>query len=83
MSNLVIQFDCISAKHQTKVGSNNVYLAAVANELSQCGIKVPKGFVITADAYWDFIQRDSLYYTINELMDDLDITKVEALEKNR
>ena len=81
MSNLVIQLDRISAKYLTKVGGNNVYLGAVANELSNFGIRVPKGFVTTADAYWDFIQRDGLYYSINELMDDLDIKNVEALEK--
>ena len=54
------------------VGGKNASLGELYRELAPRGIKVPNGFAVTAEAYWDLLQRDNLGQRIKKLLDGLE-----------
>jgi pyruvate,water dikinase len=54
------------------VGGKNASLGELYRELVPKGIKVPNGFAITADAYWDLLRRDELGQRIKEILAGLE-----------
>ncbi|MFZ2663895.1 MAG: PEP/pyruvate-binding domain-containing protein, partial [Patescibacteria group bacterium] len=50
-------------------------------EMTNAGIPVPDGFVVTAKAYFDFINSTSLKKKILTELDDLDVDNQEKLMK--
>jgi pyruvate,water dikinase len=54
------------------VGGKNASLGELYRELTPTGIKVPNGFAITADAYWDLLRRTQLDERIKEILAGLD-----------
>ena len=53
------------------VGGKNASLGQMIAELSRKHIKIPGGFAITAQAYWDFIDHNDLRDKIATLLSDL------------
>jgi pyruvate,water dikinase len=49
--------------------------------LSSRGVLVPDGFVITTDAYWQFLEQSQLAPFIREQLDTIDFDKVESLRR--
>ena len=54
------------------VGGKNASLGELYRKLAPQGIKVPNGFAIAADAYWDFVRSANLFRHIEELLSGLD-----------
>ncbi|OFY85203.1 MAG: phosphoenolpyruvate synthase [Bacteroidetes bacterium RIFCSPLOWO2_12_FULL_35_15] len=54
------------------VGGKNASIGEMNNLLSSLGIKVPIGFAITIEAYWEFIYFNKLKEPITELLKELD-----------
>ncbi len=49
-------------------------------EMHKAGFPIPPGFVVTADAYWDFITSTNLKEHIEELLKDLDVEDTKKLQ---
>jgi pyruvate,water dikinase len=49
-------------------------------EMANAGFPVPPGFVISADAYWDFIVSTDLKDDVSELLDGLDVNDSNKLQ---
>ena len=54
------------------VGGKNASLGELYRELAPRGIKVPNGFAVTAEAYWDLLRRDNLGQRIKQILDGLE-----------
>jgi len=64
------------------VGGKNASLGQMIAELSRKHIKIPGGFAITAQAYWDFIDHNDLRDKIATLLSDLkDYKDIKKLKK--
>ena len=59
-------FDSLNAKNTAMVGGKNASLGEMISRLKEKGIRVPEGFATTAEAYWDFVDANSVRETIQE-----------------
>lgn len=62
-----------------KVGGKNASLGEMLQNLSRHGIRIPDGFIITASAYYRFIDHNSLDKTIRAIVDTTDIDNLKQL----
>src|SRR5690242_3374432 len=78
-------FNEITLKDLSAVGGKNASLGEMISTLTQQGLKVPHGFAITVDAYWDFLNHNELVPELKKIIDsgvDLnDITKLREIGK--
>ncbi|HEX6995508.1 MAG TPA: phosphoenolpyruvate synthase [Gammaproteobacteria bacterium] len=56
------------------VGGKNSSLGEMIGKLEAAGINVPGGFATTADAYWEFLEANSLTGRLTEKLAELDET---------
>ena len=63
------------------VGGKNASLGELYRELASKGIKVPNGFAITAQAYWDLLHRTGLARRIKEILSGLDTQDAANLQQ--
>jgi pyruvate,water dikinase len=61
------------------VGGKNASLGEMIRELTPKGIKVPDGFALTAQAYFEFLRYNELEVLIHEILDGLDTHDVNEL----
>ena len=68
-----------------EVGKDDVGLVggkgANLGEMTQAGIPVPPGFIVTADAYFYFIEKSDLGKEIKKVLGDLDHHNAAALQE--
>lgn len=68
-----------------KLNKDDVAIAggkgANLGELTQAGIPVPLGFVITSQTYRDFIKETGIFDEIMDILDELDINNNKELQK--
>jgi len=66
-----------------QVGGKNASLGEMIVNLSNCGIQIPDGFAITAQAYWYFIEynhyKESLQKELRNLTNLQDLSNLEAV----
>ena len=82
MKKYIKHFDEIGIQDIPQVGGKNASLGEMYNELTSQGLKVPNGFATTSNAYWNFLDENSLrkplqitlaqldtenYYNLNEI----------------
>jgi pyruvate,water dikinase len=63
------------------VGGKNASLGELYRELASKGIKVPNGFAITVQAYWDLLHRIGLAQRIKEILSGLDTQDAATLQQ--
>lgn len=63
------------------VGGKNASLGEMYSSLSQKGIRVPNGFAITVDAYWNLLHANNVHKKIKQLLKDLDDKNVTELAR--
>jgi pyruvate,water dikinase len=61
------------------VGGKNASLGEMYAKLTSKGMKVPNGFALTADVYWDFIKENNLDKKIKDTLKGLDKKNVHDL----
>lgn len=75
-------FDTLRMEDIPLVGGKNAALGEMISHLQSQGVSVPRGFAVTAQAYWYFLEsndiRDAVFSRLSVLHDVQDI---EALEK--
>jgi pyruvate,water dikinase len=64
-----------------QVGGKNASLGEMLQHLDELGIKIPDGFVVTANAYWHFLEYNNLVPQIHEALDKLDYNNIEQLRR--
>ncbi len=50
-------------------------------EMTRNGFPIPPGFVLTAEAYWKFVEYNNIKYKIYEILSKIDIDNVTQLKK--
>ena len=55
-----------------RVGGKNASLGEMFRTLSPLGVRVPNGFALTTDAFWDFLAVNNLKSKIQEILASLD-----------
>lgn len=68
-----------------EIGKDDIPIAggkgANLGELTNAGIPVPPGFVITAETYLKFITKTGIVDKINEMLDGLDFNNTTELNR--
>ena len=77
----VIWMDQVGMNDVPQVGGKNASLGEMITHLTKLGLRIPTGFVTTADAYRDFLNENHLVEKMNALLAKLDTGDVSALEK--
>jgi phosphohistidine swiveling domain-containing protein len=73
---VVIGFDQLSSNDVAIAGGKGASLG----EMLQAGFSVPEGFVITVDAFEDFLEKTNLSVEINAALDSVDHKKMHTVE---
>lgn len=68
----ILHFNQISLKDLPKVGGKNASLGEMFCQLTSKGIRIPDGFAVTADAYWNFLHANQLTSALDALISRLD-----------
>lgn len=63
------------------VGGKNASLGEMMQNLSSLGIRIPDGFVLTVDAYHDFLEHNDLKKKIREVVESIDYDSIESLRR--
>jgi pyruvate,water dikinase len=61
------------------VGGKNASLGEMMQNISQFGIDIPDGFIITSKAYYQFIADNQLDKQIRNIIEDKDVTDLQVL----
>jgi len=75
----IVPLDRLSMADVPRVGGKNASLGEMIAHLAGAGVKVPGGFATTAQAFWDFLDRNALRERIHTSLAALDVTDVKAL----
>lgn len=78
---LLLWFDQINNNDVEKVGGKNASLGEMYVTLAERGIRVPNGFVVTAEGYRRFINEAGLEPLIRSELENLDTSDIKALQK--
>ncbi len=78
---LVVWLNEVGIEDVELVGGKNASLGEMIKGLSPLGIKIPMGYVVTADAYRYFIDFNNLKEKIKDALEGLDPNNVEDLAK--
>ncbi|HLF64941.1 MAG TPA: phosphoenolpyruvate synthase [Saprospiraceae bacterium] len=70
--NYCIPFSELSLESLPKVGGKNASLGEMFRVLTPHGINIPDGFATTAEAYWDFLEKNGIRTTLTDLLKKLD-----------
>ncbi len=81
MTEYVISLEKLCMEDVNRVGGKNASLGEMLQNLAPLGVSVPGGFATTADAYREFLLHDGLQGKINDVLRELDIDDVTALQK--
>ncbi len=78
---LVVWLNEVGMEDVELVGGKNASLGEMIQGLSSIGIKIPMGYVVTAEAYRYFVRYNNLEDKIKEVLQGLDPNDVEDLAK--
>ncbi len=81
MERLVVWLDEVGIEDIPIVGGKNASLGEMIKHLSPKGIRIPYGFVVTAEAYRYFVSYNGLDKKIRDILESMDISNVKELEK--
>ncbi len=81
MEKLVLWLEEVGIEDVPLVGGKNASLGEMKKHLEPKGVKIPDGFVITANAYRYFIKFNNLEEKIREILKGLDISDIEELHR--
>lgn len=63
------------------VGGKNASLGEMLQHLTKLGINIPGGFVITVDAYREFLRHNDLEKTIRDIVNAINYNDIESLRR--
>ncbi len=77
----LVWLDEVSIEDIPLVGGKNASLGEMIKNLSQLGINIPYGFVVTSEAYYEFVRYNQLEEEIKGILKGLDTSNVEDLAR--
>jgi pyruvate,water dikinase len=77
----VIWMDEVGMKDIARVGGKNASLGEMIGALSSKGVRVPSGFIVTADAYRSVIEANDLTSLIQRELKGLNVNNVKELAR--
>ena len=81
MQTMIVQLNQVGMKDIDLVGGKNASLGEMLQHLTKLGVNIPGGFVITVNAYQEFIHHNNLDEKIRELVKGIDFNSVESLRR--
>ncbi|RLK52625.1 phosphoenolpyruvate synthase [Microbacterium telephonicum] len=75
----ILWFENIGMADLPQVGGKNASLGEMVSHLTDLGVRVPRGFATTADAFRAFLAHDGLERRIQQAVDTVDVDDVTAL----
>jgi pyruvate, water dikinase len=79
MSTKIVRLNQVGINDIDLVGGKNASLGEMIQHLTSLGVNIPDGFVITVNAYQEFIRYNNLDERINELIRQIDYSSLESL----
>jgi pyruvate,water dikinase len=79
MKNYIRWFEDINLDDLPLVGGKNASLGELISQLSSAGIRVPSGFVVTADAYTALLEEGKIFDELRQLANGATKVDLEAL----
>ncbi len=76
----ILWFDQVCNDDVAFVGGKNASLGEMYQRLTPLGLRIPNGFVITARAYREFVNKTGLTAMIRETLDGLDTKDIKDLQ---
>ncbi len=73
----IVWFNEVTKRDIPLVGGKGANLG----EMTKANIPVPPGFIVTADAYYDFLERSKIADKIRELLEPLDVNDNKQLQQ--
>lgn len=80
-SDYILNLASVNSSHLATVGGKNASIGEMLQNLTQAGIKVPGGFVLTVAAYRDFLIHNCIDEKITQKLSLLNINDVKALDQ--
>ncbi len=77
----ILRFAEISKNDVSQVGGKNASLGEMFTQLAQKGIKVPDGFAVSAQAYWQFLEKNNLLPKLEKLFAKLKTKDIKNLQR--
>lgn len=77
----ILDLASVNSSHLATVGGKNASIGEMLQHLTQAGIKVPGGFVLTVAAYREFLLHNCIEENITKKLAGLNINEVKALDK--
>jgi pyruvate, water dikinase len=78
---LIIWFNDVGNDDVELVGGKNASLGEMYRTLSQRGVRVPNGFIVTAYAYRDFIEKAGLKQQIEDTINSMQVDDTRSLQE--
>src|SRR5882762_6168249 len=72
LSEYVLSFAAVGLRDIERVGGKNASIGEMLGALTQLGVRVPRGFATTAEAFREFLRQGGLEGRINAELDALD-----------
>ena len=72
----IVWFDEVTKSDVPTVGGKGANLG----EMTNAGIPVPPGFIVTAAAYFDFVEKTKISDSIRQLLQPLDVNDSKKLQ---
>ncbi len=79
MENFIAWFENLDLADVALVGGKNASLGEMIKELASQGVKVPSGFVVTADAYSELVRSSGIGSQLTELLRNVDKNNIDQL----
>src|SRR5215204_3339069 len=81
MHSNIVQLNQVGIKDINLVGGKNASLGEMLQNLTKIGVNIPDGFVITVNAYQEFIRYNNLDEKIRGFVKQIDYSSVESLRR--
>jgi pyruvate,water dikinase len=78
----ILQLHEVGMSDLPLVGGKNASLGEMIQHLTQLGVAIPGGFVITVETYRKFIEENKLNVEIRDIIEQTDINNIESLRRS-
>jgi len=78
----ILQLHEVGMNDLPMVGGKNASLGEMIQHLTQLGVAIPGGFVITVELYRKFIEENKLNVEIRNIIEQTDINNIESLRRS-
>ncbi|MFY7901078.1 MAG: PEP/pyruvate-binding domain-containing protein, partial [Chitinophagaceae bacterium] len=79
--NFILDLKEVGINDIDTVGGKNASLGEMIQHLSSLGVNIPGGFVISVEAYRQFIEYNGLESTIKHIINNIDYENIESLRR--